>query len=254
MPYTCIVADDDSMERELLISLLEKMPAFSTITPCKSALEVTDMLHRQKADIVFSDIDMPDMSGMELLKSLKQPPAFVFITSYPDYAAESYELDAVDYIVKPVTLPRLTRAVNKVVEYLQHKQLAAGLSSPAGERPITSGEKESDSFYIKETKGYTRLLYSQVVYVESMGDFCRIFTTDGKVHIVLVGLKNIEPQLPEDSFVRVQKQFIINIHHISTITTDTIEMTNGHGVLYSAYYKQKLMDLTVNLKLISRFV
>jgi two-component system, LytTR family, response regulator len=251
MPFTCIVADDDSMERELLISLLEKMPAFSTIISCRSALEVTDALYHRKADIVFSDIDMPDMSGMELLKSLQQPPAFIFITSYPDYAAESYELDAVDYIVKPVTLTRLTRAVNKAVEYLTHKQLAAGLSS--GDQPPAPGEKESDSFYIKETKGYTRLLYNQVIYVESMGDFCRICTTDGKIHIVLVGLKNIEPQLPEDSFIRVQKQFIINVDHIRMITTDSIEMTNGHQVLYSNFYKQKLMDHTVNLKLISRF-
>lgn len=251
MSYTCIVADDDTMERELLISLLEKIPAVSIVASCASALEVMNVLHRHKADIVFSDIDMPDMSGMELLKSLPQAPAFVFITSYPDYAAESYELDAVDYIVKPVTLSRLTRAVNKTVEYLTHKQQATG--HPTAEAPFAPGEKGNDSFYIKETKGYTRLLYSQVVYIESMGDFCRICTTEGKIHIVLVSLKNIETQLPEDSFVRVQKQFIINIHHIRTITTDTIEMTNGHEVLYSTYYKQKLLDKTVNMKLISRF-
>lgn len=251
MPYTCVVADDDPMERELLISLLEKIPAVRLVASCRSAMEVMDTLHHHKADIVFSDIDMPDISGMELLKSLPQPPAFVFITSYPDYAAESYELNAVDYIVKPVTLPRLTRAVNKAVEYLAHKQQLAGQATD--EQPLTTDRKESNSFYIKETKGYTRLLYNQVIYVESMGDFCRICTTEGKTHIVLVGLKNIEPQLPEDSFVRVQKQFIINIHHIRTITGETIEMTNGHEVLYSSYYKQKLMDHTVNLKLISRF-
>ncbi|MET0393440.1 MAG: LytTR family DNA-binding domain-containing protein [Chitinophagaceae bacterium] len=250
MPYSCIAADDDSMEREMLISLLEKIPAIGSIVSCRSALEVTDALQRGKADIVFSDIDMPDMSGMELLKSLPQPPAFVFITSYPDYAAESYDLDAVDYIVKPVTLPRLIRAVNKTVDYLAHKQQAVQQPEPS---PVAPAGKENDSFYIKETKGYTRLQYSQVIYIESMGDFCRICTTEGKIHIVLVSLKNIETQLPEESFVRVQKQFIINIHHIRTITTDTVGMTNGHEVQYSTYYKQKLMDLTVNMNRISRF-
>ncbi len=255
MPYTCIVADDDSMERELLVSLLEKIPAVRIVASCRSRIRLASQIGSGLTGVLYvldePSIGLHQCDNDRLLKTLQHPPAFIFITSYPDYAAESYELDAVDYIVKPVTLTRLTRSVNKAMEYLTHKQLAA--AQPGAERPVTPGEKGSDSFYIKETKGYTRLLYNQVVYIESMGDFCRICTTESKIHIVLVGLKNIETQLPEDSFIRVQKQFIINIHHIRTITSDTIEMTNGHEVLYSAYYKQQLLDKTVNMKLISRF-
>lgn len=250
MTYTCIVADDNLIERDMLVAMLQKIPAVTVVASCSSALEVMDALRDRKADIVFSDIDMPDLSGMELLKSLSQPPAFVFITSYPDYAAESYELDAVDYIVKPVTLPRLTKAVNKAIEYLGIRKQLPG--SAAGETTLTT-EKESGSFYIKETRGYTRLLYSQVVAIEGMGDFCKIITTEGKTHIVLVNMKNIETQLPEDIFARIHKQSMINIHYIHTITPDSVEMTTGYKAGYSPSYKQKLLEKTVNQKLITRF-
>lgn len=250
MPYTCIVADDNLIERDMLAAMLQKIPAVSLLATCSSALEAMEALRSKKADIVFSDIDMPDISGLELLKSLPQPPAFVFITSYSDYAAESYELDAVDYIVKPVTLPRLTRAVNKVIEYLDIRRQTA--PEPIDQSPLPE-EKGSDFFYIKDTKGYTRLLYGEVVYIEGMGDFCKIVTTDGKTHIVLVNMKNLEPQLPEDLFIRIHKQSIINTRHIRAITADTVEMANGYKTGYSPSYKQKLLDKTVNMKLITRF-
>lgn len=248
--YTCIVADDNLIERDMLATMLQKIPAVRLTGSCSSALEAMEMLRDRKTDIVFSDIDMPDISGLELLKSLPQPPAFVFITSYSDYAAESYDLDAVDYIVKPVTLPRLTRAVNKVIEYLNVRQQATGQA--AGETVFAS-EKETDFFYIKDSRGYTRLQYSQVIYIEGMGDFCKITTTEGKTHIVLVNMKNIEPQLPEDAFTRIHKQSIINIHHIRTITADSVEMTDGYKTGYSPSYKQKLLDKTISMKLITRF-
>lgn len=246
MSYTCIVADDDLIERDTIATMLQKIPAVRVIACCTSALEVMAVLNSQKADMIFSDIDMPEITGMELLKNLQQPPAFVFITSYSDYAAESYELNAVDYIVKPVTLPRLTRAVNKTIEYLTIRQ-------QAGSEGSFTAEKGDGFFYIKETRGYTRLLYSEVIRIEGMGDFCKIFTADGKTHIVLVNMKNIEPQLPPDSFMRIHKQSIINLHHIRTITVDTIHMTNGYQAGYSPMYKQKLLDKTVNMKLITRF-
>lgn len=249
MPYTCIVADDIRVEREALVSQLRKLPAVSVIAACTSAVEVMEVLRHQKADLVFSDINMPDINGMELLKSLKHPPAFVFVTSHADYAAESYELDAVDYIVKPITLPRLTKAVNKAIEYLTIRQQAA--AQPVEERPASRGD---NFFYIREDGLYIRLLYDQVSHIESMGDFCKIYTTAGKTHIVLVSLKNLESQLPADPFIRVHKQFIINLHHIRSIAADGVEMTNGQTAAYTASYKQPLLDRTVNIKLITRFI
>ena len=249
MPYTCIVADDIRVEREAIVSQLKKLPAVTVIAACTSAVEVMEVLHRQKADIIFSDINMPDLTGMELLKSLKHPPAFVFVTSHTDYAAESYELDAVDYIVKPVTLPRLSKAVNKAIEYLTIRQQAA--AQPADEQPAFKGD---NFFYIREDGLYTRLLYDQVSHIESMGDFCKIYTTAGKTHIVLVSLKNLESQLPADPFMRIHKQFVINLHHIRSIAADTVEMTNGQTAAFTASYKQPLLDRTINMKLITRFL
>lgn len=251
MTYTCIVADDDDIEREALLALLKKIPAISVLASCESALEVIDILRTQKPDIVFSDIDMPDLTGMELLKSLQNPPAFVFITSYADYAAESYELDAVDYIVKPVTLARLTRSVNKTIEYLELRQQSA--LQPATETAPSPGIG-ADFFYIKENRGYTRILHSQVAYIESMGDFCKIYTIEGKTHMVLVNMKNLEAQLPEDVFIRVHKQFMINLGYVCLIDSEYVEQTGNHKVPYNPAYKQKLLDKTVNTKLITRFL
>ncbi|MET0392165.1 MAG: LytTR family DNA-binding domain-containing protein [Chitinophagaceae bacterium] len=251
MLYTCLVIDDNPIERESLTRLLKKLPELSILASCSSALEAREMLRSQRPDIIFSDIDMPDLSGMELLKSLKQPPAFVFITSYPDYAAESYELDAVDYIVKPVKLPRLTKSVSKVIEYLATRQQLA--DRPVADTLPAAG-KEDDFFYIKEARTYTRLRYSEVVCIESMGDFSKLFTTAGKTHIALVNLKNIEMQLPENSFGRIHKQFLVNLEHIRSITPDTVEMTDGQQLAYSPAYRQGLLDKTVNRRLITRYL
>lgn len=251
MNYTCIVADDDEIEREALTALLKKIPAILILASCGSALEVMDMLRFHKPDVVFSDIDMPDITGMELLKSLKHPPAFVFITSYAGYAAESYELDAVDYIVKPVTLARLTKAVNKTIEYLELRQQSAAQPLIENAPPASNG---TGFFYIKENKGYTRLLHTQVAYIESLGDFCKIYTTEGRTHMVLVNMKNLAAQLPEHFFLRIQKQFIVNLTYVCMIDSENVELTGNHRVPYDPAYKQKLLDRTVNMKLITRFL
>lgn len=251
MIYTCIVADDDEIEREALVALLKKIPAIRIIASCESALEVMDILRSQKPDIVFSDIDMPDITGMELLKNLKNPPAFVFITSYAGYAAESYELDAVDYIVKPVTLARLTRAVSKTIEYLQLRQQAATQPLAESAPPTANG---ADFFYIKENKEYIRLLHTQVAYIESLGDFCKIYTVEGRTHMVLVNMKNLAAQLPDVVFLRIQKQFIVNLAYVCMIDSESVELTGNHKVPYDPAYKQKLLDRTVNMKLITRFL
>jgi two-component system LytT family response regulator len=232
--YKCLVVDDNEIERDAIEMYLRKIPKLDIIAICSTALEAIDVLQNQHIDIVFSDIDMPELSGLDLLKSIKNPPIFIFITSYAEYAAEGFNLDALDFVVKPATFERLLKASNKAIDYLE-------LKSVANNNELQHTEKDTDDyFYIKETKGFTRLNYADVVYIESMGDFSRIYTATNK-HITLVNLKNLERQLPS-IFVRVHKQFIINLNQIATVANAEIYLNHDYTVPVSLLNKHDLME------------
>lgn len=234
MAYTCLIVDDNEIERDAIEMYLRKINLFEITGVCSSGIEAANAIANQSVDIVFSDIDMPEVSGMGLLKSIKNPPVFIFITSFSEYATESYNLDALDFIVKPATYERLLKSSNKAIEYLDLKKLSA---QPAIVEPPAA---QDDHFFLKETKGYTRLNYRDVVYIESMGDFSKIFTATTK-HITLVNLKNLEKQLPV-IFLRIHKQYIINLNQISTISTNEIHLNHEYTVPLSMANKQELME------------
>ncbi|MEJ5994928.1 LytTR family DNA-binding domain-containing protein [Pedobacter sp. Du54] len=234
MQYTCLIVDDNEIERDAIEMYLRKINRFEIVGVCSSGIEADAIIGSKAIDIVFSDIDMPELSGMSLLKSIKNPPVFIFITSFSEYAADSFNHDALDFIVKPATYERLLKSSHKAIEYLDLKKTAA-------QKTIAEPPPQSDNhFFLKETKGYTRLNYDDVVYIESMGDFSKIFTASNK-HITLVNLKNLEKQLPA-IFLRVHKQYIINLNHISTISTNEIHLSHEHSVPLSLAHRQELME------------
>ncbi len=243
MLYRCLIVDDNEIERDAIEMYLRKINRFEIVGVCSSGIEADALIATDSIDIVFSDIDMPDLSGMGLLKSIKNPPVFIFITSFSEYAAESFNLDALDFIVKPATYERLLKSSHKAIEYLDLKHLASQ-KTLADPPPALD-----DHFFLKETKGYTRLNYDDVIYIESMGDFSKIFTASNK-HITLVNLKNLEKQLPA-IFLRVHKQYIINLNQIATISTNEIHLNHDYTVPLSLANKQELMDKIVD-KTLSR--
>lgn len=232
--YTCLIVDDNEIERDAIEMQLRKINLLKINSICSSGVEAAAVLTNEHIDVVFSDIDMPELSGMGLLRSMKNPPVFIFITSHSHYAAESFDFDALDFIVKPATFERLLKATTKAIEYLDLKKIASANTNPY---PISEIE---DHFFIKETKGFTRLGYDEVIYIESMGDFSKIYTTNNK-HITLVNLKNLERQLPI-SFLRVHKQYIINLNQIVTIANAEIILNNNYTVPISLANRQELME------------
>lgn len=242
--YTCLIVDDNEIERDAIEMFVRKIERLKIKSICKNAIEVSNVLATQHIDIIYSDIDMPDLSGISLVKSLKNTPAVIFITSFSDYAVQSFDVDAIDFIVKPATFDRILKASNKAIEYLDLKAKAEKL--PIVEQDQPNGD---DYFFIKETKGYTRLTYNEVIYIESMGDFSKIFTQNN-MHVTLVNLKNLERQLPAN-FVRVHKQFIINIERIVTVAPSEVFLNNDFSVPLSINAKQELMD-KITSKTISR--
>lgn len=144
--YQCIIADDHLVERALLTSYIKKIPSLHLVAECKTGLEVLSILKEQSIHIVFSDVDMPDLTGIELVKTLRNPPVFVFISSFPEYAAEGYNLDIIDFAVKPISFDRFVKAVNKAIEYIELKKSAANTTAS-----IQNNHSE-DHFSLKTTK------------------------------------------------------------------------------------------------------
>lgn len=232
--YTCIILDDNEIDRDAIEMHLRKITRLEVKGAYSNGVDAASILINEPIDIVFSDIDMPGLSGIGLLKSFKTPPVFIFITSFTEHAAESFNLDALDFIVKPATFERLLKATTKAMDYLDLKELAA---NHAHLNPISASD---GYFYVKENKGFTRLNYEEVIYIESMGDFSRIYTPNEN-HITLVSLKNLERQLP-NLFLRVHKQYIINLNHISTITPNEVLLNHSHTVPISSANRQELIE------------
>ena len=249
MPYKCLVIDDNEIERDALEMHLLKISSLEIVAVCKDGIEAAAVLSKTEIDIVFSDIDMPELSGIGLLKSLKNHPLFVFITAHGEYAAESYEVDAIDFVMKPATFPRILKAANKAIEYLDLKKKVSTVTEQVHEVSIG----HDDHFFFKETKGISKLKYNDVIYIESLGDFSKLFTVND-MHIILVSLKNLEKQLPKKSFSRVHKQYIININHIVTLTNHEVHMDQNFIVPISAPNRQELLESAIDKKILSRFV
>lgn len=259
MSYRCIIVEDNILERDALEMKLKKIDNLEVTAVLEDGMEAVSVLKDEDIDIVFSDIDMPDLSGIELLKSLKNPPVFIFISSHSEHAAESFNLDVIDYIVKPVKIERLIKAVNKAIEYINARKK---IESEAPVRQITTHQANDfihtidahEYFFIKENNSYTKLNMGEVLYIESMGDFSKISTTGHKSHMVLISLKNLEKQLPENLFIRVHKQYIINVLHIKNISISDIKLSNNITIPVSIAYKQALLDNLVNKKTLTRFI
>ncbi len=243
--YKCIIADDNILERDLLEMHVSKMPQLEIVASVADGFEAQQVLANTEVDIVFSDIDMPLLNGFGLVKSLKKPPVVIFISSHAEYAVESYNLDVIDFVVKPVTFERILKSVTKAIEYIE-------LKNAAPTRQVSMTLEKENYFFIRESNDLVKLHFEEVAYIESMGDFSKIFTLQDKRHITLVSLKNLEVQLPTEYFTRVHKSFIINHDHITAISNDEMVIATKFTLPLSPSYRQGLLDKVVNKKIVTR--
>lgn len=245
MSYRCILVDDNLLERDDLESQLRKIPQLELVAVAENGLEASSFLASNSVDIIFTDIDMPGLNGLSLIRSLRNRPAVIVITAHPEYAIQGFELDVVDFLSKPVMFERLLQAVQKAGDYLRMqamKQMA----------PVSDTDEKDNYFFIREATTLTRLQFHDVAYIESKGDFSKVHTLQDKTHLTLVSLKNLEASLPSTMFLRVHKQYIINLGHISSIGQEELVLDGRFIVPLSASFRQTLLDKVVDKKLISR--
>ena len=220
-----IIVDDDPLMVKLLESYVAKTDFLSLVGTCKNAIEASNLLKKERVDLIFLDVEMPHMTGIEFLKSLQQRPQIVLITSNEGYAVEAFNLDVVDYIVKPAEYARFLKAANKAIENLG-----------AIEKPKT----DSDTLFIKAESGLVALKISEIVFVEARADYVTIHTAT-KRYTVYSTMKGIESKLPPQDFIRAHRSYIINMRKIDAIEDNTLVL--GQKLIpLGVTYKDKVMS------------
>lgn len=203
----CIVVDDEAVSRMVLEKYIAQTDLLRLVASCESAIDAIKVLQEDKIDIIFCDIEMPGLSGMDLIKSLKTAPCVVLITGKPEYAAEAFEFDVTDYIVKPVAYPRFLKSVNKAVEFLNTKMPAR--------------EKASDKLFIKVDQKFISISLNEILYIEAQKDYVKIVTETNK-YLTLSTMKGVEAKLPTNEFIRIHRSYIVRIDKISDLRPENL--------------------------------
>jgi len=225
----CIAIDDEPLALKQLVSYIKKLPYLDLVAACKSASEAEKALAAGKVDVMFVDINMPDMTGMDLVKSLEEPPLVVFTTAYSEYAVEGYKVDAVDYLLKPFGMDDFERAAIKVKARLDM------MSTPAD----VSMDDKDDALFFKSDYKVVRVEVKDIVYVEGMSEYLKIYIEGSKEPIiVLLSMKKLEERLPSEKFMRVHKSYIINLSKIREVAKGRVVISGGASVPVGDMYKE----------------
>jgi DNA-binding LytR/AlgR family response regulator len=207
LKYKCVIADDEPIARDIIISYCSHLPNLEIVATCSNAIEAKAALSNDNVDILFLDINMPVMSGLALLKTLKNPPQVVFTTAYKEFAVDAFDLAACDYLLKPFSFDRFVVAIDKAVDRLQNKP-------PAVQEPIAS--TSDNSIFIKTDGKIYKILQHDMLYAEASGNYTKIVTASN-VFLPSMTFSNVEEILPKHMFVRIHRSFIINKNKISHI-------------------------------------
>lgn len=206
-----IIVDDEPLAIEILEAYIMKMPNMNLIAKCSNALEANEVLRTEDIDLMFLDIEMPMMLGTDFLKSLKDPPQIIFTTAYPEFAVQGFELNALDYLLKPISLDRFIKAVNKVVVRYEPSMSSKEYS------------KSLDYIFVKADKKLIKINFSEIIYIEGLKDYVLIHTDQSRI-ITLQTMKSLEEKLPMELFIRAHRSYIVNLNRIKAIIGNTIEV------------------------------
>lgn len=239
---TCIVIDDEPLALKQLDGYVKKTPFLELSGSFYSANDAIDFLSQNTVDVIFTDINMPDINGMDFVKSLSKPPLVVFSTAYEEYAVESFKVDAIDYLLKPYGYDDFLRASTKVRQYVEWKQAA----SQVGPSPTAT----TGYIFVRADNKSVKVLFDSVLYVEAMSEYIRIHFKDGTSIMTFMSVKLMTESLPSHSFMRVHRSYIIALDSISNMRKNEVELVNGRVIPVSASYKDELSAYIENRSLL----
>jgi DNA-binding LytR/AlgR family response regulator len=228
----CIVVDDEPLARELLASYIDQLPNLNCVAVCQSALQAFSVLHEQQVDLMFLDIQMPGITGLNFLRSIKNPPKVIFTTAYMDYAVDAFELEAVDYLLKPITFERFIKAVQKVSQKnLDHADAAAK-------------NNENPYIFLKVNKRLVKIDHADIIYAEGLGDYIKVYTNT-QTYTTYMTMSKLDALLPAYKFARIHRSTIINLDHIQYVEGNFVRINNNDlpiGLTYKDALAQKLRN------------
>jgi two-component system, LytTR family, response regulator len=232
---SCLIVEDEPLARNLITDYVKKVPYLTLVQACPSPLTAIEILKATAVDLLFLDIQMPEISGIALLKTLQKKPLVILTTAYSEYALEGYELDVVDYLLKPITFERFLRAVDKVSDRLRHHPVA----HPSGPEKTTS-ESTPEFVFVKDGTKLVKIRWNDILYVEGLKDYVTIHCRTQKV-VTLQRLKSLEEQLPANKFIRIHHSYIIGVEAIDAIHKGEVQI--GNAVLpISDSYKRSFKE------------
>jgi len=210
----CLIVDDEPPAREIIRRYIEQVSSLQLTGECGNAIQAFTFLQQQQVDLLFLDMRMPQLNGNDFLKTLKNPPKVIFTTAFSEYAVEGYELDAVDYLLKPVPFERFLKAVNKAF------QMTAGKH----ESSTVTEETRNDSFvYFRADRKMVKVMLDDILYIESMKDYIKVITKTGII-ITKQSISSVEAMLPERKFIRTHRSFIVSLDKIKSFTSELIDI------------------------------
>ncbi|HVY74388.1 MAG TPA: LytTR family DNA-binding domain-containing protein [Puia sp.] len=223
----CLILDDEPLAVDVIENYLKRLPNIESFKS-NNAVDAFQIMQQEKIDLIFLDIEMPLMTGLDFLKTMKAPPAIVIITAYRDYAVEGYEHDALDYLVKPVSFPRFMKAFEKVLRYLQTANASAEDAEP-GKRHL----------FLKVSGKFVKIAIDEILYVESLKDYIKV-VTPGNFWISYQTLTSITEKLPEDRFMRIHRSFTIAIDKVSAVEGGCVAI-GGKLIPFSRDLRQEVV-------------
>jgi len=225
--YQCLIVDDEDLARELIQAHLSQLKEFELVASCSSAIEANQVLKNQSVDLLFLDIEMPVLKGTDFLKTLAIQPKVIFTTAYRDYALDGFDLNAVDYLLKPITFARFFRAVERFLESEQ----------PPPE--LTQDTHTNTSIFVRENRKQVRVQLDQILYIQGLKDYIQIHLAE-KSHVIKQSMSAIEKQL-SDPFIRVHRSYIVNLNQITAYTKNDIEI-GAIEIPIGEQYKSNVYD------------
>ncbi len=228
MNISCLIVEDEPLARNLITDYVRKVPYLQLVKACSGALEAMEVLRTSSVDLLFLDVQMPELTGISFLKSLQKKPLVVLTTAYSEYALEGYELDITDYLLKPITFERFLKAVDKASQRLTAPVVAAP------EKPVDA--PPSPFIFVKDGTKLVKINWTDILYVEGLKDYVTIHTRTQKV-ISLQRLKVLEEQLPAEKFIRVHNSFIVALDAIETVHKDKIQIGQASIPIGDTYKK-----------------
>lgn len=227
--YNCIIIDDDEIDRLTVVSYVKKFEHLNIVGVFEDPKEAIPLLTKEKIDILFLDIDMATISGLDFRKQAMQIPACVYITSHPEYAVESFELESLDFMVKPINLERFTKTVDRINTFLEIKTKATLFELSLG----------ADTIYIKEGHQHIKIKLYDILYLEALKDYTLI-VTNNKRHCVLMSIGNLLKRENFQTFVRIHKSYAVQKHYVDKITTTEVILSNSSLLPVGRIYKDNL--------------